>query len=111
MKDIGYHFGNELVGKHYEVLLGRMLDEQGAHCKQGGMNSHSIGVCFVGNFDLYEPPREQWILGVRLVRSLCRICKIQPERIHGHREFAPYKSCPGTQFDIEEFIRHVRRQL
>jgi len=103
--DIGYHFGIELVGRRYEVLVGRMMDTQGAHCK--GFNSHSLGVCFVGNFDKHPPTPRQWELGLHLVRSLCTVLNISPEHVYGHRELTPYKSCPGHLFDMDKFRREL----
>jgi len=101
--DNGYHYGIELIDDHYEILAGRMLTETGAHCRQQGMNQKSIGICFVGNFDLISPHRAQWDLGLKLVRSLMKIFGISKEHVCGHREFAVYKSCPGALFDVNRF--------
>ena len=112
--DIGYHFGIEFIGRngrkakvlrqdHYEILTGRMLDQKGAHCKQNSMNHKSIGICFVGNFDLYKPPHEMWILALKLVRSLTKVFNIPRKNVRGHHEFASYKTCPGLSFNMEKF--------
>ena len=102
-RDIGYHFGLERVENDYQILVGRMMNEPGAHCKERGMNRISLGICFVGDYDAEEPPHEMWILGQRLVVSLMDVFKIPKENILGHYELAPYKSCPGVNFDVEEF--------
>jgi len=99
--DVGYHFGIEQVGNEHEIFVGRMLNEMGAHCK--GQNEDSIGICFLGNFDEQYPHRDQWHLGVRLVRSLCEVFTIDKDHIYPHSRFAPWKSCPGRQFSIAEF--------
>lgn len=103
--DIGYHFGIELIDSHYEILIGRMPTEQGAHCNVKGMNRRSIGICFVGNFDIAPPSDLQWMAGLKLVKSLTKILDIPNGAILGHRELAPYKSCPGKLFDLSQF-RH-----
>src|SRR5262245_24658832 len=53
---IGYHYGVELVGDHYEVLLGRSELDPAAACPQGEMNVRALHVCCVGNFDEAPPP-------------------------------------------------------
>jgi hypothetical protein len=104
-KDIGYHYGIELVNVEYEIIAGRMIDTPGAHCSAGGMNHRSIGICFVGNFDLVAPNEDQWDLGLKLVRALCEIGSIDDKRVFGHREIDGMKSCPGRKFDMVRFRR------
>lgn len=106
-KDIGYHFGIEKVRDHYEVLVGRMMNETGAHTKQNNMNRQSIGICLIGNFDETEVPPEQYSLALRLVKSLIEVTGVYSGRIYGHREFAGYKSCPGKKFDLTKFRKDL----
>lgn len=97
--DIGYHFGVENLRGQTEILLGRFPDRSGAHCRRN--NQNSIGVCFVGNFDIQRPPEESWAAGIKLCRYLMRTYNIQI--IQGHRELDPGKSCPGRLFNLDEF--------
>lgn len=108
-KDIGYHFGIELVGDTYEIMVGRMMNEVGAHTS--GHNTGSIGICFVGNFDLSEVPPEQWNKGVKLVASLTKLFNIRVDNIYGHHYFEPSKTCPGKKFNIEGFKHQVGELL
>lgn len=103
-KDIGYHFGVELVGSLYTVQVGRNLETPGAHCKEQSMNRLAIGVCVVGNFDLAPPPSEQLSLLRSLAQTLMKEHNIPSSRVVLHREYAPYKTCPGKLFPIEEFL-------
>jgi len=103
--DIGYHYGLEMIGDHCEILIGRMMNEQGAHTK--GHNRNSIGICFVGNYDKDEVHPEMWNLGIRFVSSLCETLNIKPTHIYGHTEFNNAKSCPGTKFNLIGFREQV----
>lgn len=102
-RNIGYHYGIELINSTYEVLVGRMQDEIGAHCKEGGMNRCSLGICVVGNFDLAPVPAAQMDKLVQLVRSLRIVFDIPAECVQRHHDYATYKSCPGTKFQWSEF--------
>lgn len=110
--DIGYHFGVELVSDTYEALVGRALDTYGAHCPEGNCNRDAIGICLVGNFDKAPPPDQQMIvLRDRLLNPLMDEFGITADRIIFHREFAPWKSCPGTALTfayLKQFVPGVR---
>ncbi len=97
--DIGYHAGCELVGTQYEVLIGRMWDQMGAHTR--GENESSLGFCFVGNFDIDSPPYEQLIVGAKVIKYWMRLFNIPLEEVYPHRHFASYKTCPGAKFEME----------
>jgi N-acetylmuramoyl-L-alanine amidase len=107
---IGYHYGIELVNNRYEILLGRMWYEVGAHCKDEGMNNKSLGICFVGNFDLNRIPKAQWLLGIQLVSSLCMLHSISVTSIYGHKNFS-VKTCPGKLFNIDLFREDVKKLI
>jgi len=102
-RDIGYHLGVELARDQHEIFMGRMLNDSGAHCPQGGMNQKGIGICFVGNFDTYPPPAQMWDMGITLVRSLMDIFNIPADQVFGHRDFNSKKTCPGKMFDVDKF--------
>lgn len=106
--DIGYHFGIELINDEYEILMGRMLTRSGAHTY--GHNQDSIGICFVGNYDIIVPEERMLNLGVKLVVSLCTMFDIEVCNIHGHQHFAN-KTCPGTLFNLGHFKYDVKRAL
>jgi len=102
-RDGGYHAYIERVNNHYEIIQGRMFEDTGAHCYQQGMNKKAIGICMIGNFDIAPPPKSQWELAVRYVRSLMTIFDVSKEDVEPHRKYAPYKSCPGEMFDFDLF--------
>lgn len=101
---IGYHFGIELVGETHVILMGRMMNKIGAHCKE---NNNSWGICFVGNFDNYEPEDSMLITGTNLIRSLLDISSLDKDRVVPHNFFNPDKSCPGKKFPIQDFLRNL----
>lgn len=99
-RTIGYHFVIYLDGS---IHKGRPIEEVGAHCKEGGHNRHSIGICYIGgrsadmkeNKDTRTPAQKQALL--RLLKEL--LSRFPRATIHGHREFTCKKNangkCPG----------------
>lgn len=101
--DLGYHFGIELVGDEYEILVGRPLDRAGAHCSAQRMNHQSFGICCIGAFDESDVPLPQWQQALKLVKSLQRLFGIPTGKILGHREVDDRKTCPGNRFNMSLF--------
>jgi len=107
--DVGYHAGVELVENnnisYYETLLGRAWDIPGAHT--AGQNNNSLGICFVGNFDIDTPPLAQLQAGAKLIKYWMSIFRIPFKEIYPHRKFAD-KTCPGKQFDMNALIDIIK---
>jgi hypothetical protein len=99
--DIGYHYGLEIVNDRYEILLGRMGDQRGAHCI--GLNQKSLGIMFCGDYTHRSPPPELWSLGIKLVKYLIAIHDIPVRNVLGHREWDQDRTCPGRTFDLGRF--------
>ena len=103
--DVGYHYLCELIGNRYELLVGRPLLARAAAAREKRMNTHGVHVCFVGNFDLAPPPQAMFDYAIPHLADLCEALDIpiDAEHVIGHRDVAPYKSCPGTEFDLNLF--------
>jgi len=99
--DIGYHFGVENIAGDQYAVVGRPEHRPAAACPQGEMNRLAIHVCCVGNFDLAPPSQAMLQLVVkRVLIPVMDRYGITPERIVGHHQYNPAKSCPGTKFDL-----------
>lgn len=107
--DIGYHYGVESVNGVYEVLVGRPEWMVGAHCRVGGMNNKSLGICacggdpFEGFSDKYPLPPEQLEVWVNLNAELCIKHGLSEDQVYFHRQYNRNKTCPGIGLDIRSF--------
>lgn len=104
-RDIGYHYGIEIVEYDYEVILGRFENETGAHCP--GQNSQAIGICLIGNFEKVTVAPAQWDKALRLVRQIMDNHELKTTDVYGHRDFKA-TACPGKNFDMALFRRQLR---
>ena len=100
--EIGYHFvienGYAGHGADYfadgdgRVVDGRSLEKAGAHAV--GWNQRAVGICLVGRSEFSE---KQFRALVGLVSEL----KVSVDRVLGHYEVNPEKTCPN--FDLGLF--------
>lgn len=101
---LGYHFliDNGTLGKgdgQIEVSPRWIKQEDGAHCKAGGMNSVGIGVALVGNFNETTPTQAQLNSLLELLRTLMHYYHIPESNILGHRDVPGANTdCPGRLF-------------
>lgn len=96
---IGYHY---FIEKNGEVWKGRPEHRHGAHVKEGGINSKSLGICLAGNFTVEgrKPTVEQENALAGLIGDIRGRYPIPIEKVQPHRTFLgdpPYKDCYGDQ--------------
>ncbi len=114
--EICYHY---VVCSDGDIQVGRDVNKQGAHVKHH--NSHSIGVCFIGNFSETDPiplaGSKQFINGALLVKHLQELAfsknhkmrnRIEMSfagdlvKILGHREMkGAATECPGKLVNLD----------
>lgn len=102
--DIGYHFYIRRSGLLQE---GRSEYIKGAHCRNKGMNSKSLGICFEGHHNVEDWTPEQEFTFESLAKHLMTKYSIPVHNVLGHRETGANKDCPGTRIDMDE----VRNKL
>lgn len=90
---VGYQY---LITNTGQVWLGRPEHYHGAHVSEQSMNTKSIGICLIGNFDVTMPTQAQIDALKSLLKSKMTQYNIQPSQVVPHRHFATYKSCYGN---------------
>lgn len=94
---IGYHYCIAKDGTVYKTQNATTISYQAK-----GANTHGLGVCMVGNFDVTTPTPQQWQSLWDLLKELCRAYKVTAENVIGHREVpGTHKSCPGHRVDMD----------
>lgn len=93
--DIAYHFG---VGQSGQVFEGRSLAVRGTHVE--GFNTGSVGVVFLGDFQVNYPTPVQLEAGRRLIDWLA--LRLELTHLAGHSDFNGATDCPG---------QHLREML
>jgi hypothetical protein len=104
--DNGYHYmilnGFYAFGKYMKCLDGmivpcRPIYYEGAHCKDGGMNSKSIGTCLVGKSKFSDAQfRSLALLHDDLCTKFGTLLKLEP-----HNKYNKNKTCPNFNIDFE----------
>lgn len=112
---LGYHFviDNGSSGKsdgHIEVSPRWIKQQNGAHCKAGGMNYKGIGICLVGDFTGEYVSSKQLSSLVYLVNLLREYYHIPLKNIMGHGQVRGANTkCPGNKFPWNRFIQQLKK--
>lgn len=109
-RDIGYHWGIEIVNNEVVVMQGRPETMAGAHTTQQGMNSKSLGICVVGNYDLVAPSDDVMLALANLCAKKLIQYGLTIDRIKAHRDYAN-KTCPGKLFDMNKLREMVKQEV
>lgn len=97
---IGYHF---YVRKNGDVFRGRPIDKMGAHAS--GHNSHTIGICFEGNFEKEKMSNIQIESGRELIKYIREYYKSELPVLK-HSDVCA-TSCPGKLFPFDEITSPI----
>ena len=105
--DIGYHY---VVYRNGDIVNGRDVDIQGAHCADNGGNINSIGICYIGGCakDGKTPKDTRTdAQKLALLNLLMDLRKMYPHAvILGHRDLDEHgKLCPS--FDAKKEYRMI----
>lgn len=98
-ENVGYHWVIERGGA---LKQGRPENYHGAHVKEDGVNTHSIGICLCGDIDKKLPDEGQIATLKNLLYRISKQYNISPDKVYPHRHYAldasgkPYKSCFGN---------------
>lgn len=106
--DIGYH---KVIEWNGQVKQGR--EESVIGSQAFGLNSESLGICLIGNFENIEPSDSQIHSLIQTLAILCKKYKLTKDKILGHRDVSAIKkdtslatACPGKNlYLLLPFIR------
>ena len=101
--DIGYHY---YIRRDGSLQKGREETHVGAHCKNMGMNSKSLGICLEGHGDYEAFTQDQRNALCDLYEDILTRWDIPVEDVLGHRETGAPKTCPGARVDMDD-IRNM----
>lgn len=115
--DIGYHKvilnpdGIETNFKNETELIkqGRPDQHEGAHCPKQGMNTKSIGICLIGNFEIAKPDFLQLEALKECLRILIKRHNISVEKIYGHKDLDKTNLCPGKH--LYSALQKIKKEL
>lgn len=97
-RTVGYQWLLPQAGGREE---GRKETEEGAHCKDMGMNSKSIGIAFEGHGDFEHFTVQQITEFIKLAKEIQQRWQIPVKNFLGHRETGAPKRCPGLLIDCD----------
>lgn len=88
-----------IIERNGAVVQCRKDDEISWHSGDWDMNTKSIGICLLGNFDKEKPDNEQIFALRDLLKGLAGKYNIPKENILGHNEVKTTR-CPGKEIKI-----------
>ncbi len=110
-----YHF---LVGPEGDIFKGQSIELPAWHSTNYKVNLHSIGICFLGNFQTGTMEKAQFESGVNLIRKLMHQYKIPIKNVLRHKDVvsditgrANSTLCPGKNFPFISMLAEINTPL
>jgi N-acetyl-anhydromuramyl-L-alanine amidase AmpD len=109
-----YHFviGNGTNSKDGEIEVSERWKKQiqGQHCWNNQINGTAIGICLVGNFDIFRPSSNQIESLVNLMNDLSKQYRIPKEKVLVHKEVDKKKTaCPGKYLPSKTILQRLKQ--
>lgn len=111
---LAYHFiiGNGKGMDDGEIVAGPRWTGQinGGHLVSESLNSKSIGICLVGNFDESRPTAKQLESLEALVIYLMKRCRLGTSAVRTHQQINTiHTRCPGRHFPTKDFLTDLKQ--
>ena len=106
---LAYHFviGNGHGMPNGKVEVGHRWKKQlnGGHVASESLNTQSIGICLVGDFERDKPSKQQLESLHSLCKYLTHTCVLPPTAIRSHAQINTKPThCPGKHFPMVRFL-------
>ncbi|MDA0322210.1 MAG: LysM peptidoglycan-binding domain-containing protein [Verrucomicrobia bacterium] len=106
---LAYHFviGNGNGMSHGQIDVGDRWNRQldGGHLASDHLNSESIGICLIGNFDNAPPSAKQLDSLSQLTHYLMHRTRLSKDAVRTHRAINTKPTvCPGRYFPEQRFL-------
>ena len=88
------------------IADGRPAETVGAHAL--GVNTHSLGIVIVGDFEKRRPDERQLQSLLQVTRQMMVKYDLPAAKVVPHREATQGTSCPGAQFPWAEFCLRLK---
>ena len=76
----------------------------------GHWQSHSVGVCIIGDFSTQEPDKGQFDCAVELVNALQEVCRIPADKVYLMSDLDARSTSPGLFFPAARFSARLLKQ-
>jgi hypothetical protein len=107
--DLGWDSGPQLFIAPDGIWQGTPVNQTGIHA--GICNATHIGMEVVGNYDRTPWPEPMRTLALETIAAVMRWGGVPLQRVVGHRDCLPNKSCPGNMIKLADVRTKVAEQM
>jgi N-acetyl-anhydromuramyl-L-alanine amidase AmpD len=102
-----YHF---VIGQTGIIFKGQPMEQVAFHCANYQTNLTSLGICFLGDFEMTKPTDAQIKAGINKIVELVNLFGVAIDHIKKHNDFVA-TDCPGKNFPFNAIISEVKKMV